>query len=167
MSARGSAFSSNGCAQARSWSCPGVSIKLQGLPKASTSAWTLVVNPPRDLPIACAPFFFAHRRCVDERVRWWHRSSYIRCRDRCQQLENTIENPALRPSAETLMDRFPVAKTLRQITPRTPGPKAVENRFDEQSIVLCRAAHMAFTPGTPPVRSYRLIKPCSAFDSDP
>jgi hypothetical protein len=30
-----------------------------------------------------------------------------------QQLENTVENPALRPSAETLMDRFPVAETLR------------------------------------------------------
>src|SRR3984893_12268219 len=57
MSAPGSAFSSNGCAQVRSWTCPGVSIKLQGLPKASTSAWTLVVNPPRDLPIARAPFF--------------------------------------------------------------------------------------------------------------
>jgi hypothetical protein len=30
---------------------------LQGFPKASTSAWILVVNPPRDRPIACAPFF--------------------------------------------------------------------------------------------------------------
>src|SRR6266705_1672361 len=29
-----------------------------------------------------------------------------------QQLENTLENPALRPSAETLMDRFPMAETL-------------------------------------------------------
>ena len=27
-----------------------------------------------------------------------------------QQLENTLENPALRPSAETLMDRFEVAE---------------------------------------------------------
>src|SRR6202030_566208 len=30
-----------------------------------------------------------------------------------QQLENTLEHPALRPSAETLMDRFPGAETLR------------------------------------------------------
>jgi hypothetical protein len=29
-----------------------------------------------------------------------------------QQLENALENPALRPSAETLMDRFPVAEAL-------------------------------------------------------
>jgi hypothetical protein len=26
--------------------------------------------------------FFAHRRCVDERARWWRRSSCTRCRDR-------------------------------------------------------------------------------------
>jgi hypothetical protein len=29
-----------------------------------------------------------------------------------QQFENALENPALRPSAETLMDRFPVAETF-------------------------------------------------------
>jgi len=29
-----------------------------------------------------------------------------------QQLENTLENSALCPSTETLMDRFPVAKTF-------------------------------------------------------
>jgi hypothetical protein len=30
-----------------------------------------------------------------------------------QQFEDALENPALRPPAETLMDRFPMAKTLR------------------------------------------------------
>src|SRR6266853_3322277 len=63
-----------------------------------------------------------------------------------QQLENTVENPALRPSAETLMDRFPVAETLGQIPPGTSSPKAVENRFDEQSIIFGGAAHVSFTP---------------------
>src|ERR1700674_3740014 len=103
MRARGSAFSSNGCAQVRSWSCPGVSIRLQGLPKASTSAWTLVVNPPRDLPIACAPFFFAHRRCVDERVRWWHRSSCIRCRDRWPTALKHARKPRFSPTGRTVV----------------------------------------------------------------
>src|SRR5580704_15101046 len=114
MSARGSAFSSNGCAQVRSWSCPGVSIRLQGLPKASTSAWTLVVNPPRDLPIACAPFFFSRTGAVlvsayDGGID--HHVFVIAIT--AQQLENTLENPALRPSAEPLMDRLPGAETLR------------------------------------------------------
>ena len=39
------------------WACPGVSINSTGLPKASMRAWIFVVSPPRDLPIACGPFF--------------------------------------------------------------------------------------------------------------
>src|SRR5260370_40726299 len=104
MSAPGSTFSSNGCAQVRSWTCPGVSIRLTGLPEASTSAWTLVVNPPRDLPMACAPFFSragavlmsAYNGGVDHHV--------FVVVIAAQQLKNTLENPALRPSAEPLMD---------------------------------------------------------------
>ena len=56
--------------------------QLTGLPKASTSAWILVVSPPRDRPIACSPFFFAHRHCADARARSWHQSSCIRCHGR-------------------------------------------------------------------------------------
>ena len=41
----------------RSWAWPGVCIDSTGLPRASTSAWILVVSPPRDRPIACSPFF--------------------------------------------------------------------------------------------------------------
>jgi hypothetical protein len=41
----------------------GVSINLTGLHKASTSAWILVVSPPRDRPIACSPFFRAPALC--------------------------------------------------------------------------------------------------------
>jgi hypothetical protein len=64
-----------------------------------------------------------------------------------QQIENALENPVLCPSTETLMNRFPVAETLRQITPGTPGSKSVENGLDEQSIIVRRAAHMSLTPG--------------------
>src|SRR5260221_2661261 len=45
-----------------------------------------------------------------------------------------------------LMDRFPVAETLGQIPPGTSSPKAIENRFDEQSIIFGGAAHVSFTP---------------------
>src|SRR5271169_2422202 len=104
MSACGLAFSSNGCAQVRSWSCPGVSIRLQGLPKASTSAWTLVVNPPRDLPIACAPFFFSRTGAVlmsayDGGID--HHVLVVAVAG--QKLENMLENSTFCPSAETLM----------------------------------------------------------------
>src|SRR6516164_867331 len=43
----------------------------------------LVVNPPRDRPMACAPSFFGRRRYAGERARWWRQSSCIRYRDRC------------------------------------------------------------------------------------
>src|SRR5712691_12050994 len=112
MRARGSAVSSSGSAHVRSWSCPGVSIRLKGLPKASASAWILVVNPPRDLPMACAPFFSrtgavlmsAYNGGIDHHVFVVVIAG--------QQIENALENPAFRPSAETLMDRFPVTEAL-------------------------------------------------------
>ena len=60
-----------------------------------------------------------------------------------QQLENALENSALRPSTETLMRYFPVAETRRQITPGHARSKPIENGFDEQPIVRRRAANVA------------------------
>lgn len=61
-----------------------------------------------------------------------------------QQLENALENPALRPPAEALVDNLPIAETLRQITPWNAGSISVQNGFDEQPVVRRRAANMAF-----------------------
>ena len=61
-----------------------------------------------------------------------------------QELENILENSALRPSIEVLIDDLPVTKALGQITPRNTSSEPVENRFDEQSIVRRSASHMAF-----------------------
>ena len=64
-----------------------------------------------------------------------------------QQLENAFENSALRPSAEALVDDFPIAKTLRKITPWNAGTISVQNRFHEQPVIRRRAANMAFPTG--------------------
>ena len=61
-----------------------------------------------------------------------------------QQLENTRENPALRPPAKALVDDFPIAETLWKITPWNAGSISIENRFDEQPIIRRRTADMAF-----------------------
>src|ERR1700680_4285298 len=61
-----------------------------------------------------------------------------------QHLENALENPALCPPIEALVDDFPVAETCGEITPGNASAISVQNRFDEQSIVRCRAANMAF-----------------------
>src|SRR3974390_291056 len=62
-----------------------------------------------------------------------------------QKLENPLENAALGPSVEALIDNLPVAKALGQIAPRDAGAKPEENGLDEQAVVRRRAAHMAFT----------------------
>ena len=62
-----------------------------------------------------------------------------------QQLENALENPALGPSAEALVDDLPIPETLRQIAPRDTSPIAVQDCIDEQSIVGRGAADMALT----------------------
>src|SRR5512145_299075 len=61
-----------------------------------------------------------------------------------QQLENAFENPALRPPVEALVDDVPVAETFGKIPPRNTGSKSVENRINEQAVVGCRSANVAF-----------------------
>ena len=58
-----------------------------------------------------------------------------------------LENPALRPPTEALVEDFPITETLGEIPPRNAGPISVENRFHEQSIICRRASDMAFPAG--------------------
>ena len=68
------------------WACgqspqrPGVISNRTGRPSASTTAWILVVRPPRERPIARAssPPFARSRRHGP--CRWWHRPGRIRGR---------------------------------------------------------------------------------------
>jgi hypothetical protein len=64
-----------------------------------------------------------------------------------QKLEKALENPALRPPAEPLVDDFPIAKAFGQITPGNAGTISVQNRFHEQPIIRCRATDVAFAAG--------------------
>src|SRR5258708_35097033 len=57
-----------------------------------------------------------------------------------QQLENALENSALGPSAEALVEDLPIPETLRQIAPGDTRPISVHHRIDEQSIVCLGAA---------------------------
>jgi hypothetical protein len=64
-----------------------------------------------------------------------------------QQLENALENSALCPSAEALVDDLPITEALRQIAPGNAGAIAVHNGFDEQPIIRRRTADVAFAAG--------------------
>src|ERR1700761_529223 len=63
-----------------------------------------------------------------------------------QKPENPLENAALGPSVEALIDDLPVAKALGQIAPGDAGAKSEQNGSNEQPIVRCRAAKMALAP---------------------
>src|SRR5574343_828641 len=79
--------SSRSAARVISPACPGVSSKRARCPSPSTSAWILVLSPPRERPSACSPFFWVRRRHVDGRERW----SYPE-----KPLRNPHPGPALR-----------------------------------------------------------------------
>ena len=64
-----------------------------------------------------------------------------------QQLENALENPALAPPAEALLDDFPISETRRKITPGDARSISEKNGFDEQTVIRRRASDMTFTAG--------------------
>ena len=62
-------------------------------------------------------------------------------------LENALENSALGPPVEALIDDLPVAKALRQIAPRNSCPVSIQNRINKQSIVVGGAPNITFATG--------------------
>ena len=76
-------------------------------------------QPPRDLPIACGPFFWARQCHPDARAVQRHGLDLDLHDLRLLQLfEGGIEHARLRPAAHARVDRVPVAKTLRLTLPR-------------------------------------------------
>src|SRR5882724_2273897 len=119
-------------------------MKASGLPRASTRACILVLNPPLLRPIASfCPLFLsagavlvsAHNRGIDHRV--------FVVRVGCQSRKQLLPNTALRPPAKSRVNVLPWTKSFRQITPRYPRPVTVEHRFNEQPIVRGRYPDMA------------------------
>ena len=64
-----------------------------------------------------------------------------------QQLENALENPALGPPTEALVDDFPISEALRKITPRDARSISEQNGFHEQPVIRRSASDMAFAAG--------------------
>jgi hypothetical protein len=60
-------------------------------------------------------------------------------------LKHPLPDTSLRPSAEAPMHLDPVAKPLRQIAPRHPGPVVVQHGLDEPLAILRRDTDSALT----------------------
>src|SRR5262249_31512935 len=130
---------SSASAPAKSCTCPGVSRKRSGLPSASTSAWILVLRPPRLRPRAWSSTFFEgagavlmspHDGAVDHRV--------FVIAIGCQVLKDALPLPyaGFGPAAEPPMRILPVAKPLRQVAPWDPRTVPVQHRLDKATIVM-------------------------------
>ena len=107
----------------------------------------MVVNPPRDRPIAWSSPLFLGASAVlvsphDGRVE--HHVLIVVVSG--QHVEDTFKNTALRPTIEALPDRLPATKSLGQIPPGAATAVTVEHRLDKEPIVLGRAADVTFTP---------------------
>jgi hypothetical protein len=87
-----------------------------------------MVSPPRDRPIACEPFFFSRAGAVLMSANDCSVDHHVFVVGIArQQLENTVENAALCPSAKALVHDPPVAETRRQITPGNSRSISVKN----------------------------------------
>jgi hypothetical protein len=64
-----------------------------------------------------------------------------------QHLENAFKNSALGPSAEALVDDFPIAEALRKIAPWHARSISEKNGLHEQPVIRRSATNMAFTTG--------------------
>src|ERR1700730_2678012 len=87
----------------------------------------------------CAVLVSSHNGTIDHGV--------FVVRVRRQYLEDSLPNPALRPTTMTCVHLLPIPEPPRQIPPRNARPIAIEDRLDEQPIILCGRANRAFTAG--------------------
>src|SRR6184192_4319158 len=98
------------CAWVIPWRCPGVSRQRTGLPKASTTAWVLVLNPPRERPKAWGPAFFGRQRRVGERVPWCYPSAPPPNQDRhCWPQKGAARSP-FSPNEKSAIYTIPIPK---------------------------------------------------------
>lgn len=114
--------SSRSAARLTSPACPGVSSKRARCPSPSTSAWILVLSPPRERPRACSPFFGCACGMLmganDGRVQ----EDLLEICILGQCREHLSPHARVRPARKTSEYRVPQTELLGQIPPWTPRP---------------------------------------------
>ena len=127
--ASGCASAARAWAWVMSWTWPPVRLSANGLPKASTITWILVVRPPRSwwsgrrasgLWLGRSPLFACARTMLMGSDDGGVDHGVFVVRIVSQRLEKTLPNTALRPPREPRVNGLPVAETLGQIAPRRP-----------------------------------------------
>src|SRR5215468_2030583 len=107
---------------------PAVSRKTRGRPCASVSAWSLLVRPPREAPIACskAPFS-AGRRAMCPDMGAVDRRRAVDAAVARQRLEYLLPQPLPAPAVEPVVDRRVGPIDRRTIAPAPARAQHVHN----------------------------------------
>jgi hypothetical protein len=109
--------------------------------------WILVLNPPRERPIAwSSPAFFragavlmgAHDGAVNHCI--------FVVGVRRKKLKDLLPGSGFGPSAEALVHVLPGAEAFRQIAPGEASPVAIEHCFDKQAVVGCGHSDRTLPP---------------------
>jgi hypothetical protein len=117
-----------------SWRCPPVSRKRSGLPKASTQAWILVLNPPRLRPRAwfsCPPLFLKHLRRKDALAQWYCRARFAPYPDHWRNVDAYRPHLVLTPTRKAFVDRIPVPLLFRKHAPLCAAAQDPQNSLHE------------------------------------
>jgi hypothetical protein len=129
--------------QSATW--PPVSRKRSGRPSPSVRAWSLLLRPPRLIPIAwtSAPLSAARRavrlhvRAVDQNLGRWSAR-------RCQRHEQLLPHALRRPAHEPVVERLPRFVAGRRIDPATARRHDMDDAADHPPIINPgNAAHLA------------------------
>src|SRR5262249_54600694 len=149
---------SSASAPAKSCTCPGVSRKRSGLPSASTSAWILLLRPPRLRPSAWSSTFFESAGAVlmspyDGAVD--HRVFVIAVG--CQVPKDALPYAGFGPAAEPPVRILPVAEALRQVPPWDSRTVPVQHRLDKATIVARGGTNAAPLAGKQVLNPFPLV----------
>src|SRR4051812_44444289 len=107
------------------------------------------LDPPQLFLSAGAMLMSAHDGAVDHRIFIVSLCGEV--------LEHAFPNAGDGPAAEASLHMDPIPKTLRQVTPRDPGPIAVEHSLDKQPRLLL-ASGVLRARGAGSARAGRLME---------
>lgn len=117
-------------------------MKRIGRPRTSTTAWTLVPNPPRERPehgLERLPFYPCSGR---QGLGTDHGRIYCQPLDIRiirHSLENPVDHTLLDPAIITALGRLIRPELLRQITPTTARTRQPQQRIQKMPAIAARA----------------------------
>src|SRR5918996_1909442 len=116
--------------------CPPVRVNRKGLPKASTHAWILQLNPPRLRPRAWAPWPPFLGGSGGAGMGPYHGAvnhDTFQVRIISEMMVHSLPDAFITPASKPLVNAVPFARDCWQQSPLSPATPNPEDRLDEAS----------------------------------